>query len=73
MMDQVFTIDALSLYMCPKRGRGLGRGLLGSDLDCLWLIDGSTIRPLMGLHGEVPDAPGAGAAAVRVTACPGPT
>ncbi len=57
MMDQVFTIDALSLYMCPKKARGAGRGLLGSDLDCLWLLDGSSIRPLMGLHGEVPVPP----------------
>ena len=57
MMDQVFTYDALSLYMCPKRGKGLGRGLLGSDLDSLWLIDGSTIRPLLGLHGERPGPP----------------
>ena len=57
MMDQVFTIDALSLYMCPKKARGLGRGLLGSDLDCLWLIDGSSVRPLTGLHGEKPAPP----------------
>ena len=53
-MDQVFTIDAASLYMCPKKARGMGRGLLGTDLDCLWLIDGSSIRPLVGLHGEKP-------------------
>ena len=57
MMDQVFTIDALSLYMQPVKGRGLGRGLLGSDLDRMWLIDGSSMRPLMGLHGEVPMPP----------------
>ena len=57
MMDQVFTVDALALYMLPKTGRGLGRGLLGSDLDKMWLIDGTSIRPLMGLHGEVPAPP----------------
>lgn len=57
LTDQLFTIDAVSLYMCPVKGRGLGRGLFGSDLDCLWLIDGSSIRPLMGLHGEVPAPP----------------
>src|SRR5690242_20521913 len=57
MMDQVFTLDALSLFMCPKKGRGLGRGLLGSDLDCLWLLDGSSIRPLMDLHGAIPAPP----------------
>lgn len=60
MMDQVFVYDALSLYMCPKKGRGLGRGVLGSDLDCLWLLDGSTIRPLMDLHGAVPRPPAPG-------------
>ena len=57
MLDQVFVYDALSLYMCPPKGRGLGKGLLGSDLDALWLIDGASIRPLMGLHGETPAPP----------------
>lgn len=60
MMDQVFTIDALSLYMCPKKGRGMGRGLLGSDLDGLWVLDGSTIRPLLDLHGGTPLPPAPG-------------
>ena len=40
MLDQVFVYDALSLYMCPVKGRGMGKGLLGSDLDSLWLVDG---------------------------------
>ncbi len=57
LLEQVFTYDAASLYMCPKKGRGMGKGLLGSDLDSLWLIDGPSIRPLMGLHGEVPEPP----------------
>jgi len=57
MLDQVFVYDALSLYMCPVKGRGMGKGLLGSDLDALWLLDGSAIRPLMGLHGETPAPP----------------
>ena len=38
----------------------MGRGLLGSDLDCLELIDGPTIRPLVGLHGETPRPPAPG-------------
>ena len=57
LLDQVFTYDALSLYMCPVKGRGMGKGLLGSDLDSLWLLDGSTIRPLTGMHGEYPAPP----------------
>lgn len=57
MMDQVFVVDALSLYQCPKKGKGIGRGLFGSDLDCLWLLDGSSIRPLLDLHGATPEPP----------------
>ena len=57
MLDQVFVFDALSLYMCPVKGRGMGKGLLGSDLDSLWLVDGETIRPLTGMHGEYPAPP----------------
>jgi hypothetical protein len=57
LLDQSFVYDALSLYMCPVKGRGMGKGLLGSDLDSLWLIDGSSIRPLAGLHGEIPAPP----------------
>jgi 2'-5' RNA ligase len=57
MIEQVLSIDALSLYMCPKKGTGMRRGLLGSDLDGLWLIDGSTVRPLLALHGGMPMPP----------------
>ena len=57
LLEQVFVFDALSLVMRPKRGRGLHKGILGSDLDCLELIDGQTIRPLLGLHGEMPRPP----------------
>jgi SPP1 gp7 family putative phage head morphogenesis protein len=57
MLDQMFTIDALSLYLCPTRGAGKGSGLLGSGLDSLWLVDGASIRPLVGLHGELPAPP----------------
>lgn len=56
-LDQVFVFDALSLYMCPVKGRGMGKGLLGSDLDSLWLVNGETIRPLTGMHGEYPAPP----------------
>ena len=56
-LEDIFVFDALSILMKPKRGRGLRKGLLGSDLDCLNLIDGQTCRPLIGLHGEVPRPP----------------
>lgn len=57
LTEQLFVYDAVSVYMCPKKGTGLGRGLLRSDLDELWLIDGSSFRPLVGLHGERPRPP----------------
>ena len=57
MMEQILVIDALSLYSCPKKGTGLHQGLLGSDLDSLWCIDGETIRPLLALHGGMPLPP----------------
>ena len=57
MIEQVLSIDALSLYMCPKKGTGQRQGLLGSDLDSLWCIDGETIRPLLALHGGMPMPP----------------
>ena len=60
VIEQVFTIDALSLWLCPKKGTGLGRGLLGSDLDRLWTLDGETIRPLLDLHGATPEPPAPG-------------
>jgi hypothetical protein len=57
LLEQVFVFDALSVFFQPVRGRGLRRGLLGSDLDCLQLIDGETIRPLYDLHGGSPRPP----------------
>jgi 2'-5' RNA ligase len=57
LLEQVMVTDAASLYFCPKKGRGMGKGLLGSDLDSLWLIDGATIRPLVDLHGGPPLPP----------------
>lgn len=56
-LEQMFVFDALSLYIAPKRGKGLRKGLLGSDLDCLQLIDGQTVRPLYDLHGATPRPP----------------
>ena len=57
LLEQVFVFDALTIFHQPVRGRGLRRGLLGSDLDCLQLVDGQTIRPLYDLHGASPRPP----------------
>jgi 8-oxo-dGTP pyrophosphatase MutT (NUDIX family) len=57
VLEEVFVYDALAIVMRPKWGKGMGKGVLGSDLDCLELISGPTIRPLVGMHGEVPRPP----------------
>src|SRR5579859_2506477 len=57
LLEQVFVNDAMSLLLKPVRGRGLRKGVLGSDLDCLGLVDGSTIRPLLSLSGGRPRPP----------------
>jgi 8-oxo-dGTP pyrophosphatase MutT (NUDIX family) len=57
ILEQVLVFDALSLVFRPKYGRGLGRGLLGSDLDSIRLVDGETIRPLLDMHGGKPAPP----------------
>ncbi len=57
LLEEVFVYDALAIVMRPKWGKGMGKGILGSDLDCLELINGPTIRPLVGMHGEVPRPP----------------
>lgn len=57
LIEQVLVYDAMSLLIKPKRGRGLGRGILGSDLDCVNLIDGASIRPLLSLSGATPRPP----------------
>lgn len=57
LLEEVFVFDALSVLLRPKWGKGKGKGLLGSDLDSLELINGATIRPLIGLHGEIPRPP----------------
>ena len=57
LLEEVLVFDALSLIFRPKYGKGLGRGLLGSDLDSLSLISGPTIRPLLNMHGGKPRPP----------------
>ena len=66
MMDQVFVIDALSLYMCPKRGRGHGQGPArlrpGRPVAARRVHDPAAARPAR----RHPAAPGAGFPAVHL-------
>lgn len=54
-LETVFVLDALSIYLQPTRVKG--KGLLGSSLAALCLIDGSSIRPLLDVHGARPRPP----------------
>ena len=59
-LEEIFVYDALSIIFRPKFGATFGmggRGLLGSNLDSLNLVSGPTMRPLVGLHGEIPRPP----------------
>jgi hypothetical protein len=55
VLEEIFVTDALSLHMQPPRTAG--KGVLGSNVGALVLIDGSTIRPLLNIKGGVPQAP----------------
>ena len=55
MLEDIFVIDALSIYLQPSRRRG--KGLLGSDLAAMCLIDGSSVRPLLDIRGGTPQPP----------------
>jgi len=57
LLEEIFVFDALSLIFRPKYGKGLGLGLLGSDLDSISLVSGPTIRPLLNMHGGKPRPP----------------
>jgi hypothetical protein len=57
LLEEIFVYDALCLIMRPKYGKGLGRGLLGSDLDSIRLVSGPTVRPLLDMHGGKPRPP----------------
>ena len=57
VLEEIFVYDALTLIFRPKYGKGLGRGLLGSDLDSLNLVSGPTIRPLLNMYGGKPRPP----------------
>lgn len=57
LLEEVFVTDSLSLYIQPPLGRGKGKGLLGSELAALDLIDGTLIRPLVDIRGGKPVPP----------------
>jgi len=58
LLEDVLVVDALSLYLWPARAKG--KGVLGSNLAQLAAIDGSTIRPLLDVHGGTPLPPNPG-------------
>ncbi len=55
LLEDVFVVDACSLYVHPTRKKG--SGLLGSDLGALEVLDGTTIRPLLDVRGGTPRPP----------------
>ena len=57
VLEEIFVFDALSILLRPKWGKRQGKGLLGSDLDSLALINGPTIRPLYDINGSYPRPP----------------
>jgi hypothetical protein len=58
LLEDHFVVDAMSLYVHPSRVKG--KGVLGSDLAALEIIDGTTIRPLLNLQGGKPAPPSPG-------------
>lgn len=55
LLEEVFVTDALALYVHPSKVRN--KGLLGSNVAALDLIDGTLIRPLVDVLGGVPAPP----------------
>lgn len=55
MLEEIFVIDALSLYLHPTRLDG--KGPFGSNLASVEILSGDTIRPLLDLHGGIPRPP----------------
>lgn len=58
-LEEVFVFDALSLLFRRKFDKSSKKGLLGSNLDSISLINGPTIRPLLDMHGARPRPPAA--------------
>ena len=55
VLEDFLVIDALSLYIHPTRIKG--KGLFGTEVAGLDLIDGSLVRPLLDLRGGPPSPP----------------
>ena len=59
MLEEILVTDALALYVQPAIGATAGKGLLGSQLGALDLLDGTLIRPLLDIRGGKPVPPNA--------------
>jgi hypothetical protein len=55
LLEDIFVVDALSLYLAPPRLPG--KGVLGSSLAEMQLLDGTIVRPLIDLRGQTPTPP----------------
>jgi hypothetical protein len=55
LLEEVFVTDALAVYSQPAMARK--KGLLGSDIAALDLLDGTLIRPLVDIRGGRPLPP----------------
>lgn len=55
LLEDVCVIDAVGIHL--QRPTVKGKGVLGSDLGHLNLVDGSTLRPMLSLSGATPPAP----------------
>ena len=55
VLESVFVDDATALFLHPSRVPG--KGAFGTDLAALEWIDGSLIRPVMGMRGQRPRPP----------------
>lgn len=55
LLEDLFVLDAVALHLHPPRRPNSGP--FHSDLASLDLLDGSTIRPLLNMHGSTPRPP----------------
>jgi 8-oxo-dGTP pyrophosphatase MutT (NUDIX family) len=55
ILEEFFVTDAISLFLHPSRVKG--KGLMGSSLAALEVIDGSLIKPLVNVRGGRPAPP----------------
>ncbi len=54
-LEELFVVDALAIYPHPTWAPG--KGVLGSDLFALEVLDGSTVKPLVDIRGARPLPP----------------